>query len=121
MFLFSAYLYAYDKALNTETDTVKIHEQVVKGIVDILHYVHGFLPVGLKGEVGCVSAEWKVVAIGIGVGVFVLLAIGGFLMALRYWLIVRRMRRQALAAARAVCPNSFVELQEHDREGLLVC
>lgn len=60
-------------------------------------------------------------AIGIGIGVVVLLAIGGFLMALRYWLIVRRVRRQTLAAARAVCSNSFVELQEHDREGLLVC
>ena len=74
-----------------------------------------------KPAVNSVSAEWKIVAIGIGVGVVVLLAIGGFLMALRSWLIVRRMRRQALAAEHAVCSNSLLELQEHDREGLLVC
>lgn len=61
------------------------------------------------------------VAIGVGMVVFVLISVGAVFVGVRYWLIARRMRRQALATASGLCARSFAELQATDREGLLVC
>ncbi|KAL8563192.1 hypothetical protein ACOMHN_057807 [Nucella lapillus] len=94
-----------------------------------LTWVSGHVPIsdprcgfdGSKCGGGAAMSEWQLIAVVIGLAVMALVVIGAVFVGLRYWLMVRRMRRQALAAARVGCTNSFMELQEQDREGLLVC